>query len=324
MNRVIFRYYKLDALLAAKKPGLHWARDRRRMDGKWGKEFSVAPLSVMHASLSESVDQKPCMYEIIAYKQPVNMYLDIEVDEKATFKLEDVKTAITERGWAPDGSVECDTLARTYKNAMAATITNDECVYMASWLRTAIKRHISLVFPAIGGTLEDNDIVVLSACRSGKMSFHIVCQKVVFTESGVSALAYAFELGMWLRNKAFEAYKRATDAAHTSNTIHAAIAARALLRFMCLDDVDVIDLSVYSKRRQFRLIGNAKNGKAPLCHAFSTETGRVEPVLMTEQRFLNGSWQYRDIVPTVADLKKTLVSVTPLFLSPFINLLIGL
>ena len=116
--------------------------------------------------------------------------------------------------------------------------TESQCDILKDFFVRTLIQHLTLSFDLN----EDPSIIVLSACTENKFSLHLIGRNVVFRESQCSMYAYVSEYAAYVK--------------------HAIVDFDMDMELKLLVHERLgIDLSVYKKNQQFRLVGNTKLGK---------------------------------------------------------------
>lgn len=137
------------------------------------------------------------------------------------------------------------------------------------------------------------EVRVLSACRVDKLSFHILVPNVLFDCPNTSMAFYVWEFSNYLVKAFQRLYRRSYSMADES------VVDRGLRRFLVRTIMaDLVDLSVYSAQRQFRLLGCCKEGGYPL---------RLVPLSGPFCHLSDVSSKFSDIVPDLDVMTKYLV-----------------
>ncbi|CEP12324.1 hypothetical protein [Parasitella parasitica] len=161
--------------------------------------------------------QKPTCYEVILEGSPVFLYLDIDISLQAS----------------------------------DADFTFEEVNCLVNYIKSRLITHLDLSFSDIS----HDDLKILHACTSKKLSLHVIHRGVVFDNHSSSCASYVAELIYYFKNDILNGESRQFDDTDRAPTFE--FIAKTRLR----SHTDFIDHSVYKKSQQFRCLGSSKIGK---------------------------------------------------------------
>lgn len=121
-----------------------------------------------------------------------------------------------------------------------------QSTFFVEFFRTSIRNHLSVSFPNID--IAEHSDIMLEACSETKFSIHYVHPEVCFDNSQSSMASYVIEFTEYLKRRIEVAIVGIGDEDKLE-----------VLRQVM--DVGCVDLSVYKRNQQFRMIGNTKLGK---------------------------------------------------------------
>jgi hypothetical protein len=211
------------------------------------KKFLVGSLNTIVDHCKDA--KTPSIYEVLQPYKCTRLYFDVEINH---FQQAELKEAIINK------NVELlqlsDDIKRIFYEVVSLDITEDFCQFFLKCFKTSL---IAYVEHTLSITLSDQDITVLSACRSSKLSFHIVCPTLVFDEHNTSIAFYIEDYAHYFVTQILT---------EITNPGLSPFDQRHLVRCLCLNQAKVfaVDLAPYGKTQQFRMFGCGKKGKAPL------------------------------------------------------------
>lgn len=251
-----------------------WAEDYNQ-----GKRFLVALNREIYQYCT--IQEQPSVYEVVFDENPCALYMDIDVDVR---EIQITTDTLKELFPTYELYDKHDNIVNEYLTTMNSEIDEEEPGLATRIIRKSLYLHLRL---SLGVTIDAESIKIFSACRTSKLSFHVLCRDVIFTENSISCAAYVYEFSKYFQHKCFEIYYDLLTKG-IFNPLR-----RCLCRLLGIHRSS-IDMSVYSRVRQFRLLGNAKRGKSPLIS--SSPTVGYDP-----------EWTFRNIVPTLDEFQSSLI-----------------
>ena len=267
MNFINNKYFTLnEANSKVRRFQYVFAMDHARVNGSFGKVFLVGSVMDLYNYLLYS-DSTQNIYEIIP-DEPCKFYLDIEVSQLQNVDISKVNTGMVRLTYMGIDAMERNIIKTRYLDICGNPWSVPMCRYGFNFLQASV-------------TMLKNDLnftgnpIYLSACRNNKFSYHVIFNEIIVDKSSIGGKNLVYEMArkFWFYiNLAFsvELRKMRLESAGVS-VFRWTEKGDMLLRFLMLEkQVDdfgficrgdtPIDEMVYTKNRQFRIVGNGKCG----------------------------------------------------------------
>jgi len=157
-----------------------------------------------------------------------------------------------------------ESLVARYLVVSAEPWTPEQCDVAYKILRNIVKTFLTMV--TAEGVDVETGTEYLTACRSGKMSFHVIADCLKLERGYLSCRYLSWELArfswQWMNNILF----RMEDSPHRDVLLRLSMLHKQAdnsMQWFGMNDT-MFDEVIYSRNRQFRLVGNAKLGGIPL------------------------------------------------------------
>jgi hypothetical protein len=262
-------FYKLnDAVASLIENERVWARDRQRNDGKWGKKFLIMSPFRFIQKIKDETDPEPRnWYEIISEKQRCRFHLDIELgqlkDGSSLVECQ-LKRRLEYLGMAAD---DCDSIVETYITTTSRPFNNRECKYLFIFLQENVNKFLALQFPS---EYDEERTIYLNGCRVDKFSLHVVNRDIIFDRNYLSCRYFVWEFCRYLWNSINQGFLYFWEKRHDHPAKY-----RAMIRLLMLEkqydkhgwrgvNDTPVDETIYTRNRQFRMVGMTKTGSYPL------------------------------------------------------------
>jgi hypothetical protein len=157
-----------------------------------------------------------------------------------------------------------DRLLARYWVVAAEPWTPDQCDLAYKFLKTIVKAFLTMV---LGEGVPPIGTEYLSACRGDKMSFHVIADCLKLDRGYLSCRYLSWELArfswQYVNNLLFQLDPRSPyrDVVLRLSMLHKQ--ADGSMEWFGMNDT-MFDEVIYTRNRQFRLVGNAKLGGVPL------------------------------------------------------------
>lgn len=186
------------------------------------------------------------------------------------------------------------------------TSASNETINLITML---IANHLRLSFPNHDG---GDSPVILSACSAKKFSIHYIHPGYTFDNAQVSLFSYVIELCAFLKLKIECIVARAVTVPEL------------ILKYLKqLLSAGIIDLSVYKKNQQYRMIGNSKLNQTRNLMPWHYATSQISEFQSTPIPFAQLRLSYTDFRKSIAsyvDEDCLLLSVKPPVGAPYMSL----
>lgn len=212
---------------------------------------------------------QPCFYEIILPVYGCRPHFDFDISAANGSLPEDTGIRYRLRKAMNMFNLESIDLDEVWGLA-SSEVTEQECRVAFQVALTSVRRLFDK------GLNERPEILVLSGCRPGKISFHITCPDILMDFNVCSVAMFAWELRPITEGLVEELF------ALKDQVVISRLLARICVQYAMVADMGRCggpgwDLSVYSKNRLWRLPGNEKLGKGYPLHPVDVDSICIGP-----------------------------------------------
>jgi hypothetical protein len=189
-----------------------------------------------------------------------------------------------------------DRLVERYLIVAGKEWTPSQCDIAYKVLKKVVSSFLALVLGADGGDAEVGT-EYLTACRGGKLSFHVIADCLKLERGYLSCRYLAWEMSrffwawmnnfLWAQRACLDRWSTGYDVMLRLSMLHKQ--ADGAMEWFGMNDT-WIDEVIYTRNRQLRLVGNAKLGGVPLWWMGESGQPSEAMAMASAETFVNGKY----------------------------------